>query len=165
MEREFSSGGLVLRFMRKKWHLAVIEPAGRENESGKPLLALPKGWINAGEKPPEAALREVREETGIEAQVIAKLGDIKYVYVRKWSDGARVFKVVSFYLLRYVTGDIGNISAAMRKEVLRALWVPLDEAPESLAYKGERQMAEKALEYAAEHPKLETVDAETTEPG
>lgn len=136
--------------------MAVIEPAGRESEGGKPLLALPKGWINPGEKADQAALREVREETGIEAKVVAKLGDVKYVYVRKWSDSARVFKVVSFYLLRYVTGEVGNISAAMRKEVLRALWIPLQEAPESLAYKGERQMAEKALEYVAEHPKLET---------
>src|SRR5919204_3927541 len=155
MEREFSAGGLVVRNLQNTWHLAVIEPAGRASELGKPVYALPKGWIDAGEKAEEAAVREVREEAGIEAAVIAKLGDVKYVYVRKWSDGARVFKVVSFYLLRYVTGDIGNISAAMRSEVLRALWIPLEEAPESLAYKGERQMAQKALEYVAAHPKLE----------
>lgn len=156
MEREFSAGGLVLRPLSRGWHLAVIEPAGRESGSGKPVLALPKGWIDEGEKADQTALREVREETGIEAQVVAKLGDIKYVYVRKWSDGARVLKVVSFYLLRYVTGEVGNITAAMRKEVLRALWIPLEEAPQSLAYKGERQMAERALEYVAAHPKLET---------
>ena len=156
MEREFSSGGLVLRRIDTKWHLAVIEPAGRESESGKPLLALPKGWIDPGEKADTTALREVREETGVEAQVVAKLGDVKYVYVRRWSDGARVFKVVSFYLLRYLSGEIGDISEAMRREVLRAVWIPLDEAPESLAYKGERQMAEKALAYVAEHPKLES---------
>ena len=103
----------------------------------------------------QAALREVHEEAGIEAEVIAKLGDVKYVYVRKWSDNARVFKVVSFYLLRYITGDIGDISAAMRKEVLRALWIPLEEAPYKLSYKGERQMAEKAQEYVSSHPQLE----------
>jgi 8-oxo-dGTP pyrophosphatase MutT (NUDIX family) len=155
MEREFSSGGLVLRRIDGKWHLAVIEPAGRESGSGKPLLALPKGWINPGETADQTALREVQEETGVDSQVIAKLGDVKYVYVRKWSDGARVFKVVSFYLLRYLSGEIGDISEAMRKEVLRAIWIPLEEAPEALAYKGERQMAEKALAYVAEHPKLE----------
>lgn len=155
MEREFSSGGLVLRRIDEKWHLAVIEPAGRESESGKPLLALPKGWINPGETAEQTALREVQEETGVDAQVIAKLGDVKYVYVRKWSDGARVFKLVSFYLLAYLGGEIGEISADMRKEVMRATWIPLEEAPDSLAYKGERQMAEKALAYVAEHPKLE----------
>src|SRR5688572_16171550 len=106
MEREFSAGGLVLRYMQRRWHLAVIEPAGRERESGNPIFALPKGWIDSGEKAQQAALREVREETGVEAKVIVKLGDVKYVYMRKWSDGARVFKVVSFYLLHYVTGDI-----------------------------------------------------------
>jgi 8-oxo-dGTP pyrophosphatase MutT (NUDIX family) len=115
MEREFSAGGLVLRPLSGGWHLAVIEPAGRESGSGKPVLALPKGWIDEGEKADQTALREVREETGIEAQVIAKLGDIKYVYMRKWSDGARVFKVVSFYLLRYVTGEVGNITAWRRR--------------------------------------------------
>jgi 8-oxo-dGTP pyrophosphatase MutT (NUDIX family) len=155
MEREFSSGGLVLRRIDGKWHLAVIEPAGRESESGKPLLALPKGWIDPGEKADQTALREVQEETGVDSQVIAKLGDVKYVYVRKWSDGARVFKVVSFYLLRYLSGEIGDISEAMRKEVLRAIWIPLEEAPEALAYKGERQMAEKALAYVAKHAELE----------
>ena len=155
MEREFSSGGLVLRRIDEKWHLAVIEPAGRPSESRKPLLALPKGWINPGETAEQTALREVQEETGVDAQVIAKLGDVKYVYVRKWSDGARVFKVVSFYLLAYVAGEIGDISADMRKEVLRASWMSLEDAPDSLAYKGERQMAEKALAYVAEHPELE----------
>lgn len=155
MEREYSAGGLVLRHMPRGWHLAVIEPAGRESASGTPIFALPKGWINSGEKAQQAALREVQEETGVEAKVLAKLGDVKYVYMRKWSDGARVFKVVSFYLLHYVAGDIGNISAAMRTEVQRALWIPLEEAPQKLAYKGERQMAEKALEYVAANPKLE----------
>jgi 8-oxo-dGTP pyrophosphatase MutT (NUDIX family) len=156
MEREFSAGGLVVRHLHGQWHLAVIEPAGRESESGKPIFALPKGWIDRGEKAEEAAVREVREEAGVEATVVSKLGDVKYVYVRKWSDGARVFKMVTFYLLRYVTGEIGNISAAMRKEVLRALWIPLEEAPQKLAYKGERQMAEKALQYVTAHAKLET---------
>jgi 8-oxo-dGTP pyrophosphatase MutT (NUDIX family) len=155
MEREFSAGGLVLRHLHDKWQLAVIEPAGRESQSGKPVFALPKGWIDTGENAEQAALREVHEEAGIEAEVIAKLGDVKYVYVRKWSDNARVFKVVSFYLLRYMTGDIGDISAAMRKEVLRALWIPLEEAPYKLSYKGERQMAEKAQEYVSSHPQLE----------
>ena len=144
-----------MRHMPRGWHLAVIEPAGRESASGTPIFALPKGWINSGEKAQQAALREVQEETGVEAKVLAKLGDVKYVYMRKWSDGARVFKVVSFYLLQYVAGDIGNISAAMRTEVQRALWIPLEEAPQRLAYKGERQMAEKALEYVAANPKLE----------
>ena len=83
----------------------------------KAVLCLPKGLIDPGEKPLEAALREVREETGITAVPITKLGDIKYVYVRSWGDGERVFKIVSFYLLRYESGAIDNISDDMRIEV------------------------------------------------
>lgn len=119
------------------------------------VSCLPKGLVDPGEKALEAALREVREETGIEASLITKLADIKYVYVRTWSDGERVFKIVSFYLLRYESGQIDDVSDAMRIEVARAKWVRLEEAPKLLAYRGEKQMARKALEYLQEHVELE----------
>ena len=96
-------------------------------------------------------MREVREETGITAVPVAKLADIKYVYVRSWGDGERVFKIVSFYLLRYESGRIDNILDEMRIEVARAKWVRLEEAPKLLAYRGEKQMARKALEYIETH--------------
>ena len=91
----------------------------------------------------------------LEAEIVTKLGDIKYVYVRKWSDGARVFKVVSFYLLRYVSGTIGDIVEEMKHEVRGARWVPLADATRLLAYKGERDMVAKAAEYLAAHPDFE----------
>jgi 8-oxo-dGTP pyrophosphatase MutT (NUDIX family) len=148
MLREFSAGALVLRHMQKQWWVAVIEP-GREGEpeDRKHVAALPKGNVDEGEKPPETALREVREETGLRASLVTKLGDIKYVYVRKWADHQKVFKVVSFFLTRYKSGQIDDITAAMRHEVRRAYWIPLSEAPAKLSYGGERQMAEKALAY------------------
>jgi len=157
MLREFSAGALVLRHMQKKWWLAVIEP-GREGEpeDRKDVAALPKGNVDAGEKPSETALRELHEETGLRASLVAKLGDIKYVYVRKWAGNEKVFKVVSFFLAKYKSGQIGDITEAMRHEVRRAYWLPLDEAPAKLSYSGERKMAEKALEYVKAHPeKLE----------
>jgi 8-oxo-dGTP pyrophosphatase MutT (NUDIX family) len=120
----------------------------------KPVLCLPKGLVDAGEKALEAALREVREETGVTATLIEKLADIKYVYVRSWGDGERVFKIVSFYLLRYESGRIDNISEDMRIEVGRAQWLKLEEAPRLLAYRGEKQMARKALECVKTHPEL-----------
>ena len=70
---------------------------------------------------------------GLEAESIAKLADIKYVYNRSWSDGAKVFKVVSFYLFRYLSGKIGDIKEEMRHEVAHAMWLPLDEAPKKLS--------------------------------
>jgi 8-oxo-dGTP pyrophosphatase MutT (NUDIX family) len=118
--------------------MAAIRPAGRKS----PVWALPKGLIGPDEKPEEAALREVQEETGVNARLMTKLGDIRYVYT--WA-GERVFKVVSFYLLRYSSGRLGDIAPEQRIEVEEARWLPLEEAPKLLAYRGEREMAEKAL--------------------
>lgn len=120
----------------------------------KVVLCLPKGLVDPGEKPLEAALREVREETGITAVPITKLGDSKYVYVRSWGNKEKVFKIVSFYLLRYESGRIDDVSDAMRIEVARARWVPLEDAPKLLAYGGEKQMARQALQYVDAHPEL-----------
>ncbi len=152
MVREFSAGAVVLRHMKNRWWVAVIEP-GREGEpeDRKHVIALPKGNIDAGEKPPETAVREVREETGLRAEPVTKLADIKYVYVRKWSDGAKVFKIVSFFLMKYVSGHIGDIRQNMKHEVRRAYWLSLDEAATRLSYSGEKQMAKKALEYLRTH--------------
>ena len=152
MIREFSAGAVVVRYMKNRWWTAVIEP-GREGEpeERKDVTALPKGNVDAGEKPQEAARREVREETGVTAEPIAKLADIKYVYTRKWSDNAKVFKIVSFFLMRYRAGQIDDVAADMRHEVRRAYWLPLEEAAQKLSYKGEKLMVEKAQAYVQEH--------------
>ena len=160
MVREISAGGVVVRNEEGSWWIAAIElPAGtptgsetRKARKAKPVVCLPKGLVDPGEKALDAALREVREETGITASLVVKLADIKYAYVRSWGDGERVFKIVSFYLLRYESGQIDDISDDMRIEVARAKWVRLEEAQKLLAYSGEKQMARKALEYVASHP-------------
>ena len=159
MEREISAGGVVVRRMRGRWCLAAIQPRGRRAKTTKtgevkPVLALPKGNVDAGERPDQTALREVREETGVTAEIVAKLGDIKYVYQRTWGDRARVFKIVSFYLLRYRKGKLGAIAKDMQVEVEGARWLPLDQAPKLLAYGGERAMAKNALEYLTRNPTL-----------
>jgi 8-oxo-dGTP pyrophosphatase MutT (NUDIX family) len=156
MLREFSSGAVVLRHMKNQWWVAVIEP-GREGEpeDRKHVAALPKGNIDAGEKAEQAAVREVYEETGLSARPLAKLGDIKYVYTRTWSDKAKIFKIVSFYLMRYQSGQIGDIKENMKHEVRRAYWLPLDQAPKQLSYQGEREMALKAIQYIEQHPEPE----------
>jgi 8-oxo-dGTP pyrophosphatase MutT (NUDIX family) len=153
MTREFSAGAVVLRHMKEQWWLAVIEP-GREGEpeDRKHVVALPKGNIDHGEKPLDAAVREVREETGLHARPVVKLADIKYVYTRTWSGNEKVFKIVSFFLMKYHSGHIGDITENMKHEVRRAFWMPLDDAAKQLSYGGERQMARKAAQYIAEHP-------------
>ena len=170
MLREISAGGVVVRDKNGTWEMAAIEPQGDSagnatnvdppkkaaRTKAKTVLCLPKGLVDPGEKALEAALREVREETGITASLVTKLADIKYMYVRSWSDGQRVFKIVSFYLLRYESGRINEISEDMRIEVARAFWIPLADAPKVLAYKGEKQMARQALEYLSAHADLAT---------
>jgi 8-oxo-dGTP pyrophosphatase MutT (NUDIX family) len=153
MLREFSAGALVLRHMQSQWWAAVIEP-GREGEpeDRKNTIALPKGNIDKGEKAIETAVREVCEETGLRASPVTKLADIKYMYFRKWSDNARIFKVVSFFLMKYQSGQIGDIQPNMRHEVRRAWWMPLEEAAKTLSYSGEKDVAKKALEYVRAHP-------------
>lgn len=125
------------------------------------VLALPKGAIDPGEKAEETALREVHEETGIRAQLISKLLDTKYFYVRTWGNQARVFKIVSFFLLLYRSGRMGNISPEMRIEVQHAFWLPLTEAPSRLSYKGEREVVKRALQYVKDHPELTDYAADT----
>jgi 8-oxo-dGTP pyrophosphatase MutT (NUDIX family) len=141
VRREFSAGGVVVRRLRGGWHLAAIRPGGKTD-----VWALPKGLVHGGEAAAETALREVAEETGVAGRLIGKLGDVRYVYTWK---GERVFKVVSFFLVRYSRGRLGDIPAVHRHEVAETRWLPLDEAPRLLAYGGEREMAEKARKLLA----------------
>jgi len=159
MLREISAGGVVLRKDRSDWTIAVIEPqtdpaekTSRKKSASRTVFALPKGLVDPGEKPDQTAIREVHEETVVKAVLITKLGDIKYVYVRSWGDGQRVFKIVSFYLLRYASGSIDDIAPEMRIEVRRASWIPIDEAVKKLAYRGERDVIRRAQEYLQQHP-------------
>jgi 8-oxo-dGTP pyrophosphatase MutT (NUDIX family) len=133
VEREFSSGGVVVRGSE----CIVIVPT-RRAAGGEQVLALPKGHPEEGESAADAALREVREEAGVETTVREKLGDVRYWYQR---EGRRISKTVSFFLLDYVAGE----PADHDHEVEYARWMPLAEAAQSLSYKGERDMASRAL--------------------
>src|SRR5580765_3530165 len=118
--------------------MAAIRPVGKPEG----IWALSKGLIASGERSELTALREVAEETGVEATPVEKLGDVRYVYT--WA-GERVFKVVSFFLFRYRSGRLGEIPPEHAHEVAEVRWLPLEDAPDLLAYKGEREMAAKAL--------------------
>jgi 8-oxo-dGTP diphosphatase len=139
MARELSAGAVLVRRMRGAWWMAAIRPRGKPEG----VWALPKGLIDHGEDPAATALREAFEETGVPGRLDRKLGDVRYVYSRR--GGERVFKVVSFFLVRAGRGRIGELPPGMELEVAEARWLPLDKAPGLLAYGGEREMAERAL--------------------
>ena len=134
MPSEFSAGGVV---MNDSGEVVVIVPTRRAADGSK-VLALPKGHPDGEESPLQAALREVREEAGVDAEVVDSLGEVRYWYQR---GGRRIAKVVEFFLLRYVSGDVGDHD----HEVEHARWVPAQEAVETLTYPGERDMVRRAL--------------------
>ena len=115
----------------------VIVPTRRAAD-GSRVLALPKGHPEPGESTAEAALREVREEAGVETRLVEKLGDVRYWYMR---EGQRIAKVVSFFLLAYVAGEVEDHDV----EVEHARWLSLEDATRELSYPGEREMAARAL--------------------
>lgn len=126
--------------------VAVIKPAGRNT------TALPKGHIDPGEYSEQAAKREVLEETGLVVETIQKLGDVKYVYRFR---GTTIFKTVSFFLFRHLSGEVGDITEVMRGEVDRAWWMTLAEAAQRLSYPGERDMVARAMKALAPAEKHE----------
>jgi 8-oxo-dGTP pyrophosphatase MutT (NUDIX family) len=137
MKREFSAGGVLVRRLSGRWMVAAIRPGGKPQG----LWALPKGRLDPGERGEETALREVAEETGTRGRSLGKLGDVRYTFTWK---GERIFKVVSFFLVRYEGGRLGDLTPEFRHEVAEVRWLPLEEAPRLLAYGGEREMAQKA---------------------
>jgi 8-oxo-dGTP pyrophosphatase MutT (NUDIX family) len=139
MRREFSAGLVLVRRMQGRSWVAAVRPRGRPVGT----WALPKGQIDRGESAADTALREGFEETGVRPRLDSKLGDIRYVYTWK---GERVFKIVSFFLAHAAGGRIGDLPPGMEIEVAEARWLPLADAPRILAYTGEREMAEKAIE-------------------
>src|SRR3954467_3491518 len=132
-EREFSAGGVVLEDDR----VAVVVPT-RRGAKGQLVLALPKGHVDPGETPAQAATREVKEETGLDAELKEKLGDVRYWYQR---NGRRIFKVVTFYLFERTGGPF----EAHGGEVGAGQWIALGEAASELSFPGEREMVAKAL--------------------
>jgi 8-oxo-dGTP diphosphatase len=126
-----AAGGVVLRGGK----VCIIHRPDYEDWS------LPKGKLDGRESHEQAALREVHEETGLRAEALHKLPSSRYVYRR---GPERIFKLVEWWLMRPLEGEIGAIEEAMRVEVADARWLPLDEADALLAYPGERSLLEPA---------------------
>lgn len=137
---QISAGGAAFRLENSKPQVAVVavKPSRR--------WQLPKGLIDAGETEEQAALREVREEAGIECEVLEKINAVEYWYfAQNKGERVRYHKFVHFFLLRYLSGDVADHD----HEIAEARWVSIDEAIEMLAFKGEKDVVRKAAELIA----------------
>jgi 8-oxo-dGTP pyrophosphatase MutT (NUDIX family) len=135
--REISAGCVIYRPGESGSKVALVRPKGRD------AWALPKGLLQPGEPPEAAALREAREETGLDGTIVQKIDNVKYTYTATWdSPPERVFKVVTFYLMKCLGGD----TAGHDWEVEEVAWFPLDAAIKAAAYRTEKDILRKAKE-------------------
>jgi ADP-ribose pyrophosphatase YjhB (NUDIX family) len=137
---EYSAGGLVVDLGGEVPRGALI---GRTDRQGRLLWSLPKGHIEVGETAEQAAVREVREETGIAGDIIGELGTIDFWFV---AQGRRIHKTVRHYLLRRVAGELSDADI----EVDEVAWVPLPDIRAQLAYPDERTLVDAAGRMLAE---------------
>jgi 8-oxo-dGTP pyrophosphatase MutT (NUDIX family) len=135
--REFSAGGVVVR----DGQVITIVPVKRAAD-GSRVLGLPKGHPDGDETPEQAAIREVAEEAGVQAELLEELGDVEYRYERR---GRRIHKVVRFFLFAYRSGDLDDHD----HEIERAAWMDLADAAQRLTYAGEREMVSLAMSRGA----------------
>src|SRR5438477_12978984 len=135
--REISAGCVVYRTTDGLTEVALIQPRDRK------AWALAKGLIEPGEPPEAAAQREAREETGLSGTIITRIDTIKYSYMAKWERiPTRVFKIVTFYLLKFTDGDPSQHD----REVDRVEWFPIDTAISTASYPQEKAILRKAKE-------------------
>ena len=133
IKKQISSGGVIFRKSDNSIEVALIAVRGRK------AWCLPKGLIDKNEAPPATALREVREEAGLHGEIIEKIGHISYWYFIN-EDRVKVHKMVHFFLLKYIKGDTEDHD----HEVDEARWFQIDEAIETLSYRSEKQIVQKA---------------------
>lgn len=137
-KREISAGGVVYKQQDDKIFVLLIKPSGKtKNKDSK--WSFPKGLIDGSEKSETTAVREVKEEAGIEAKIEEKLGSVKYIFI--W-EGENIFKIVTFYLMEYVSGDPKDHDF----EVAEAKWFELPEVDHHLTYKTDKEIFERAKE-------------------
>lgn len=142
LRTQHSSGGVIFRRRGGRVEIAMIAVKGGA------AWCLPKGMVDRGESPEETAIREVREETGLSGRIVGKVGSISYWYFIR-DKNAKCKKTVDFYLMEYVKGKTSDHD----QEVDDSEWFPIEEACGKAAYRGDREMIEKARRLISEDVK------------
>ena len=138
MKRQVSAGGVTFRLHEGKVQFALVNPVGR------PIWCLPKGMVEAGEQPEDAALREIREETGLVARLRGGLGEIGYWFAER-AEGVRIHKRVHHFLFEAVGGSLSDHD----HEIGEARWFDAAEAIRALQFANERTILERAIQATA----------------
>jgi 8-oxo-dGTP diphosphatase len=134
MKREFSAGGIVFNSEGQ----VLLVKAGSLRDESKSHWKFPKGHLDGEESTEEAAIREVKEETGIDAEIKGKIGVSKYTYFLK---GEKVFKIVTYYKMSYLNGR----TSPQLGEIEEVMWVLPEKAEELLSFPADRKLLEQAL--------------------
>jgi len=151
MKREISAGCVIYKTDGDGTRVILIRPKDRDS------WALPKGLVEPGEPTEAAARREAQEETGLQGNIIRKIGSVKYTYTAKWENPpARVFKIVTFYLMQHTGGD----PKLHDWEVAEVMWYPLDEAVSKASYSTERKILRQAKTILESKPTAQSVHQE-----
>ena len=137
VREQVSAGGVVFRGEKDRLEVVILSVGGQNR------WQLPKGLVDAGEKPEITAVREAREEAGVDSEVVQHLETIEYWFAcLDGGERVRFHKHVHFYLLRYLAGDTRDHDW----EVNEARWVPIDDATRQLTFDSERRVTERARE-------------------
>ena len=153
LKREYSAGGVVYKRLenKKKVEWLVVQPAADDDPRRRNRWQLPKGWIDPGETGSVAAAREVKEEGGVVAEVVEKIGEIRVFFYDE--NKQKVLKTVAFFLMEYQSGSEKDHDS----EISQAVWLPFEKAYGRLTFKSERETLEKAkliLKEKEKQPKL-----------
>ncbi len=132
MKKHYSAGGVVYKLENGQIKILLIAI------KNKTVWTFPKGHVEKGEKEQETALREIREETGIEGKILDELGEVSYWF---FFEGEKCFKIVKYFLVEYTGGEL-----IPQWEIDSAEWFSVDEALKMLTYKSDSEILKKAIE-------------------
>ncbi len=132
-KREYSAGGIVFKNENDQFYVLLVQHSGHHG------WGFPKGLVGKDESMKETALREVREEGGVEAEIVDESGETHYFYRQ---EGQKISKTVKFYLMKYVSGDIKDHDW----EVENSGWVLADQVEEKLTFKTDKEVFQRAKE-------------------